>query len=533
VSTGFPATIRLLSETKNEAAVPALVAGLDSPRQEIREACLAAVLSRRSPAAHREVLRRLHALDERGQGLVRLQQGRMTRALRDAILDDDPQLCANGCMAAVWFPEYDLIPTLITALEDQSNPNAPIAGKTLIELAEQLYAELAAPRSNDRHRSPQIIRHRVVGDLELSAARYGSHRRRQIIEALALLVKRDNATMRRVLLDPRHSAFTVLIDVLAHSTAGGVMRLLLTFLDDPHAPMAVLNCAANRSDLKFVRHFLRKIGREPSAAVKQNLKRIRSVGWIRDGLGLLDELDDLEQHAVVELVMHSGMPRGDAFFAVEHLLVNGQPAGRRAAAEALATFQGAEANRLTLTALEDSDHQVQASAVRQLRQRGIPGILPRLVEMVESPHSAVRHAVRESLVEFSFPRFLAAFDMLDDEVRKSTGMLVKKLDPQTIPLLKAEMESQVRTRRLRAVAMARAADAVDQLEEAIAALLKDEDYLVRVKAALALGECDSLGSLDALQAAEQDTSVSVREAARTSLHRRRKAADWQNLDYET
>lgn len=533
MSTGFPATIRLLSETNNEAAVPVLVTGLDSPRQGIREACLEACLARRSPVAHREVLRRLHTLDERDQELVRRQRGRMTQALRDAVLDGDQHLCANGCTAAVWFREYDLIPTLITALEDQSNPNAAKAGETMLQLAEQLYAELASPRKNDGHLSPQIIRRRVIGDLERSAVRYGSHRRRQILEAFALLVKRDNATMRGVLLDPRHAAFVVLIDVMAHSTAGGVMRLLLTFLDDPGAPMAVLNCAARRRDLKFVRHFLRKIGRTPSATVRQNLKRIRSVSWIRDGLELLDKLDDLEQHGAVELVMTSGMPRREAFAAIEHLLAHGKPEGRRAAAEALAHFQGADANRLALAALEDSDPQVQSNAIRQLRQRGIPGVLPRLVEMVDSPHSAVRTAVRETLAEFSFPRFLAAFDMLEDEVRKSTGSLVKKLDPQTIPRLKDEMESQARTRRLRAVAMARAIDAVDELEGPIARLLEDEDYLVRVEAALALGDCDTLGSLYALQDAEEDQSASVREAVRTSLERRGRAAGWQSTYFET
>lgn len=533
MSTGFSATIRLLSETKNEAAVAVLVAGLDAPRREIREACLAAILSRRSPAAHLEVLRRLHTLDERGVALVRQQQGRMTQALRDALFDGDSQLCANGCTAAVWFREYDLVPALIAALEEQSNPNADKAGDTLIELAEQLYAELAAPQGKDHALSPQIIRHRVVGDLERSAGRFGSHRRRQVIEALAMLAKRDNATIRRQLLDPRHPAFVVLVDVLTHSRSAGVMRLLLTFLDDPDAPMAVLKCAAKRSDLKFVRHFLRKVGREPKQTVKQNLKRIQSVAWIRDGLGLLDELDDLEQHAAVALVMYSGMPRGEAFVAVERLLVDGRPAGRRAAAEALAQFQGAEANRLALAALEDSDPQVQASAIRQLRHRGIPGVLPRLVEMVDSPHASVRDAVRESLAEFSFPRFLAAFDMLEDEVRRSTGRLVRKLDPQAIPLLKEEMESQVRSRRLRAVAMARAIDVVDELEEAIVALLNDEDYLVRVEAALALGDCDSLGSLDALEDAEQDPSMSVREAVRTSLGRRRRTAGWQVIENET
>ena len=90
---------------------------------------------------------------------------------------------------------------------------------------------------------------------------------------------------------------------------------------------------------------------------------------------------------------------------------------------------------------------MQAHIVGQLRGRGIPGILPVLLEMVDSPHAVVRKAARESLAEFSFRRYVAAFEMLDDEVRQSTGMLVKKIDPQTVPLLREEMRSLVRTRR--------------------------------------------------------------------------------------
>ena len=36
-------------------------------------------------------------------------------------------------------------------------------------------------------------------------------------------------------------------------------------------------------------------------------------------------------------------------------------------------------------------------------------------------HALVRKAARKSLAEFNFPRFLAAFDMLDEDVRPFTG----------------------------------------------------------------------------------------------------------------
>ena len=86
---------------------------------------------------------------------------------------------------------------------------------------------------------------------------------------------------------------------------------------------------------------------------------------------------------------------------------------------------------------------MQANALRQLRTRGIPGALTRLVDMMESPHEVVRRAVRESLAEFNFKRFLAAYDMLDDEVRRSTGAMVRKIDPEATPQLQRGIDREI------------------------------------------------------------------------------------------
>jgi HEAT repeat protein len=276
-----------------------------------------------------------------------------------------------------------------------------------------------------------------------------------------------------------------------------------------------------------VRYFLRKIGREPSAAMAQNLKRIESVSWLRMGGVFLEQLDDAAQHGVVRLAMNAGIPRLQAFSTIEHLLLRGKPAGRREAARALGEFQGADANALALKALADPDPQVQANILAHLRRRGIPGVLPRLLEMVDSRHAVVRKAARDSLVEFTFKRYLGAFEMLDEEVRHSTGTLVKKIDPQTIPLLREELQSPVRTRRLRGLAIVRAIDAVETLEELVIELLCDEDHLVRAEAAAALAMCPTQSSRGALENALSDRSPTVQEAARRSLHEQAMFTHWR------
>ena len=45
----------------------------------------------------------------------------------------------------------------------------------------------------------------------------------------------------------------MLMDVFSKSEQSGVMRLMLSYLDSPHPPSAVLTVVANRNDPKFVR----------------------------------------------------------------------------------------------------------------------------------------------------------------------------------------------------------------------------------------------------------------------------------------
>ncbi len=510
-------TFDLLAKTENEAAVRILTAALESRSTELRDMAIGAILSRHSSAGHRALLQRLHLLPEEGRDRIRKSQTPMTQALRNMILETDAQICTNGCEAVLWFREYDLIPALINAVTDQANPNADLAGRTLMELIESLYAELASPGEVRARRDPQLLREHTITALESGVQRYSQHRQREVIEAFLLLANRDNVILKQILTDPRHAAFVVTIELLSKSERGGVIRLLLALLDDPHSPSAALSVIGNRYDQRFMQFLLRKIGREPSKPTAKNLKRIESIGWLSDAARVVDRLDDAGQHSLVKFVIASGVRRQAALGMVEYILHHGRAGGRQAASGALAEFNGEQANALALKCLDDEDPQVQANAIAQLRSRGIPGSLSRLVDLLDNSETVVQRAVQESLAEFNFQRFLGAFDMLDDDVRHSTGMLVKKVDPNVVPLLMAEMQSAIRTRRQRALQVARTVEMVEQLEPGVIALLNDENHLIRAEAASTLAYSPTENARVALRAALHDSSISVQEAARQSL----------------
>lgn len=517
MKTGLEKTFELLSATENEAAVDALLPTLGSPHEKIQEGVVRALLERRSLAGQRELIRTWPQAVERWPDILDAQRGRMSTALREAVLGDDPAAFAHACQALLWLREYDLLSALLNVLEDDSNPRANEAANTALELVEMLYQELASPRDYRSRRDPQQVRRHLTTTLEESVARYARHRRKEVLEALLMLAPRDSAALKQLLHDPFNSAYLDLVDVLLHSQRGGVLRLLLSFLEDPHPPTAALAALARRQDLKFIRHLLKKIGYEPSTAAAANLKKVESVPWLQSHPDLLDALDDAAQHSAVQLLMASGIKRLEAFKVIERLAVHGTPGGRRAAYEALAQFHGLEASSLTLRALDDADPFVQAAGARQLRQRGIPGALPRLLELLESRYEVVRNAVRESLAEFHFKRFLATYDSLDTEVRNSSAALVRKVDPQCLPLLVEEMQSSVRSRRLRAVEIVVAMNSVRDVESAVIGLTSDEDHHVRAEAARALGQSNSAPAQQALLDLLSDRSHLVQETARQGL----------------
>jgi HEAT repeat protein len=518
VSGGLETTWRILAATRNETAVDALLAALDSPREEIVMGALRALLERRTPRGLTELVRRWDRFPAAWKETIAAETDRLSGALRDALVQkEEPALCANACHAAVWLHEYDLSSILIHIAESPEHKPAQLAASTLLRLAELLHEELTSARGRAQRRDPLVVRTRVVAALEKSIQRWMHHQRPEILEAFLVLAPRDNPTLRQILNNPHHAAYLKVLEALANSKQPGVIRLVIGFLDDRRAPTAALQTLARRCDEEFLSRLIKKIGYEPSAAARRNLKLIRDFPWLRSDSAQIDALDDAGQHALVQMITASSMKRSEALALLERLLKQGQRGGRRAAAESLRHFQGAEANQLVLDALKDGDPLVQAAALTHVRQRALPGAMARLLELLESDHETVRSAARKCLTDFTCARFLAAFDMLTAEARHTTGKLVGRIDPNAATVLSEELSSPARNRRMRALDAAAAIGVAPALEEPLLEMLKDGDHLLRAKAAEVLRYCDTPRVRQALREHLLDPNAVVQLAAEESL----------------
>src|SRR5262245_936956 len=240
MSCGLTTTFELLAEAENDAATGVLLTALDASQREIRDQALTALLRRHSGTAELNILGRWNDLSLRWKTQIAERVGWLSGAIRKAVLARDARLFECGCAAAVFTRDYDLIPVFVQAAIDRANPYAVRAAAATLELAELLSEELAAPRDYRIRRDPQLQRQHVLSGLERAAAQFDEHGRRELLESYVLLASREDAVLKRILQSPTDRSFLPLVEVLTNTSRPGAQRLLLSYLDDPHAPLPAI-----------------------------------------------------------------------------------------------------------------------------------------------------------------------------------------------------------------------------------------------------------------------------------------------------
>jgi HEAT repeat protein len=519
VETGLDATFQILTRTPNRAALPWLIAAVDSPSVDLRVRAVTALLQRRDSTGLRELLRRWDRLDVEQVQAVVDHAIHMTEPLREGLASRDAKMITNVCSAVVRLRDYDLIPQFVKVGEEPGNPHAEAAAHTALALAEALSEDLRLPRDYSDRRDPTMIRQYVFGSLKHAAMHFAQHRRDELIEAYLLLVGKDDSFLRQILDSPHEPIYASVVRHLTFSPRPGVIRVILDLLEEALAPDAVLHVVARRRDAPFLQLLLGQRVKKPTPNLQANLKRVETWPWLTDDPGTLGALSDSELSGAVQLVMCSNVSRQRAFHVVQFALEHGGDESRRAAASALAEFRGSQANELVLVAVEDPDPEVQAHAARQLRERGIPGAIHRLTEMLDSPHMSVRTAVQQSLGEFTFTSFLAAWEKMDEEKRAAAGPLIRRVDPKAIDQLRMELTCMSRARRLRGLELAVVMQAATDVEPEILVLSTDSDHFVRAAAANALVHIHTPQSQERLREMKLDRATSVQQAAEFALER--------------
>lgn len=502
--------------TENEASVDILLAALNCPSETSRDYALRTLLGRRSVRGHEEIFRRLPTMDARSRAIISERPDRLAGVVSNALTTKDEATFQRACEVSLEFKLYDVLPTLLATVAREDQPGRKLAADTILQLTDLFYQDLSAPENKDK--DLDTLRRRMTAALEEGFLHYSQHGFKQIVEAFLLVTKQQNPTLRRVLQQPGESCRPPLIEALTTSQRGGVIRVLLSFLEDPQMPQAAREVIANRCDVKFVENLFQQVEPWLSRTVADSLARFNDFAWAVPKHPLWEQLDDAQRPAV-RVIMASALKRDKRIKVLGYLLENGKPEGQRAAAAALADFKSPEATVLVVKNLNNEDPIVRAHLLKQLRWRNVPGAMSLLIRMVDSPHEEVRDALRETLPEFTIRQYLINYETMPEELRSTAGHIVRKIDPEAEEVLIGEMKSLSRVRRRWAVLATRDMGMIHELEKSVIELLSDEDHMVRIAAADTLADCDTLPSWEALRDAMLDRSVAVQEMAEKSLER--------------
>jgi hypothetical protein len=402
--------------------------------------------------------------------------------------------------------------------EQPNNDRSRAAIDLTMNLVDQLCQWIAENREPVIGRDPATIRYCVLESLERSVERFREHQRAELLEAFVVLAGPHSTTLVSILENPLHPCYKSVLHTLTTSLNPNVLQLLVAMLAAKDAPQIVRTVVSKRTDRQFTDLLLAMPLDPKCMPQKRNLSRIKSFACLESHELICSEYLPAQQAAAVQLVAATGAGDDHKLDLIEVLLRHGALEGRIAAAGSLAPITGQRASKLVLQALDDADAAVQTLAVRQLRERRIPGTMSRLIQLVDSPDETVATAAREALSEFSFDNYTSRFDVLDEEARRAMGKRVAKVDRTALDRLKQDLANPIRRTRLRALEMATAMSVLPLLADAVIERLQDEDHLVRVAAAEALQFCTASDVRHALlSAAGADRSVAVQNAAKNSL----------------
>jgi len=521
MKSGLDITFRFLAKTENRAAADILAATIKSNDTDLRRHTVESLLLRRETDGHMLVLKNLSRLSEEELRAAMKRPERLVRAITSMLSTKNPKAIKAACAFAKQLSLYDVIPVFCTALGKAPDATSKRElADAVVELTERYYQAVGKGCDSVMKRKDRDgLRSRIISGLEQSVKEVAKHRCNHIVEAYLILVKFDNASFRQSLYRSEEDLAKEIIHQMSTSTRGGVLRLLLSFMDDPRLPKDVSTALSSRVDARFLEYLFHSIIDRPGKNLSDTLIQFGHLAWAKPGHDVLDILDGKAQSGAITMLMLSAVDKDKKLDFIEWMLEEGKPEGRQAAAGALKKMDNtADVNELILKHLHDNDPLVKAPLITEVRPRGIMGAMRILISLVSDDMDDITNeALKEAMPEFTFRSYLSRFETLDNSIQQMVGNLVYRLDKDMTKELRNEMTVQSPVRRRRAVAAAAKVGAVAELEPVVITLLNDDDHTVRIAAAESLAAAKSVPSWNALCEAMFDRSVIVREAAERSI----------------
>lgn len=526
----FLKTIQLLSISKNRAATRLLGVALRSSHEGIRRQACLEMLTSRGNRNLVEMIRGFDTLDETVLKLLAEHGDKLVGPLRTAITSDDDVLRRNGYRMILSLNVLETIPELLLLLYERRRivmEDSPIP-----ELIQSLLPHLLDSLENRKRRS--YLTTTVIGDIIRVMIHLMKEYRRtdpplilQLMLELYPYFHEKCEPLVDILRDPAHPAYLTISKMLQQENGDSIYRFLYYCLDNPEPPQLAVIAVGKRCDFGFLQYLFRRTNEGLSPELRQNLGMMNVPEWLHDLRMILDLLEESFQPGLVNVLFALKLSQEQKTTILTQVFRYAKPAGRRRVLELSSQVRGEAFDTLVVQAIEDGDPEVQATALSQLRSRDIPNDTFYILKCADSPHESVRNMVRHLLPEFRFARFWESFDHFNDDQRRSTVQLIRRIDTQFVPQLLQHLQSENGADRRKAVFCIGQCGLVVPAEEVLAGmLLHDPSPELRTQAATLLAAGHREMSRNALvQSFHRDSHPEVRAAAKASLEKR--PAPWQ------
>ena len=526
---GFQRTLSRLMRIPNQSATGVLEEGVLGPSLGVRSGTIAAWAGRSDEPSQHRFLANFSELTDGEVSALRDLPRKFRRTLRLALRNHETE----SCLAAIGFllrcRAFDEFPALVEAATDPDHPCGQALAEATLELAQALHNAIIVYRESPSGRDPSFARRWALTSLVTAVDRFSKHGHIELAEAFLLVTTPENPTLTRLLSDATHPCHQPLAESLRTSCSHGAVGLLAAMFEDPKSPLLLLEIAAERKDVYYRNHLLEAMGYPVSPRALESVARVRQLAWLKNLEEDCWELPPKQQAAAVQLAMASRLSRRNKLALLQAFLQRGAPLARYAACECLPMIELPEAIKRLEELLEENDPQLVAIAADKLRRTGFTGAVPHLARLLEHPDAAVRATAQSALHDFTFLRYVALFDDLNDSVRSELGRIVVRSDSTTLEQVQAELKAATLRRKVRGLQMTAAMEITDQLLAKVIELAEHKDAEVRCEALGALAVSYSQEAREVIEQRLSDPNASVVKRARaalaqldaTSLHERR------------
>jgi hypothetical protein len=251
-SYGIKATLKLLEETRNDAAIAVLAHGLAVSDPKIREASVRALLARRTDSAIKAIVQHWHTLDAGDKKLLDNHWQLFVPNTLAMLKSQDTRENRNAIQTVA---DLNLVEGFFELIQISINDT-----HLLCTEARQALTQLAS-RWGERARSGRdvpSVRIPMLQSLFSSIYEYQQHRCVEVIDAWLRMSAWEDATLRTVLLDPGHPCYTQIMRRLRFSQEPQIIELLAGFLTRRSTPQVILEVLAQRQESFLAFHLIEK-----------------------------------------------------------------------------------------------------------------------------------------------------------------------------------------------------------------------------------------------------------------------------------